>query len=188
MSFYTDSAKKFKFEPLPNNTNKTKKAFITGFANAVAATNLSAYEKVAWLKYAAEQLPQQMPGDEGLNPVEGPGPGFMPEGAGMGGGGGEEAQIQQLLESLPGNTPEEKLQAAVMMLMEQQQQQGGPAPGGGAGIEPDADNMMGGQEGGQPQIDPALLQQLLSQGGGQEGAGMPPQPGMPPQGKPPGQP
>lgn len=177
MSFYTSQAKSFKFQKMPDNKPNTKRAYAFGFIRAVATSPLSAAEKVAWMKYAAEAMP---PGDEegGVEPVAGPGPGFVPEGA------PEEQQVQQLLEALPGNTAEEKLHAAVMALLEAQQA-GGEAGGdaGAGGIE----DSGGGIEGPGGQIDPQLLQQLLSQGGPAGGPPpMPPQ--LPPAGQPPGKP
>lgn len=173
MSFYTGPAKSFKFQHMPNNRPtkpNTKRAFALGFVKAISAAPLEAGEKVAWIKYAAEALPT----DEGVEPVAGPGPGFVPEGA------PEEQQVQQLLEALPGNSPEEKLHAAVLALLEAQQ--------AGAGEDGGVEDPAGGVEPPGRQIDPALLQQMLSQGG--PAAGAPP---MPPQGRsqaggPPGRP
>jgi len=183
MSFYTAQSKSFKFPSMPDNKPRTKRAFALGFVRAVAASPLSANEKVAWMKYAAGAMPPGgPPGDDGggeVDPVAGPGPGFVPEGA------PEEQQIQQLLEALPGNSAEEKLHAAVVALLEAQQGGGGDAGG--------VEDPGGGVEGPGGQIDPALLQQLLSQGGGQAGGppgggqagGPPPGPPTPPPGKPP---
>ena len=143
MAFFTANTKSFKFPDLPNNKGRTKSAFVTGFANAVAGSKLGPSEKLAWLKYAAEQLPQG-PAQEEINPVEGPGPGFMPEGQeGPPGGGGEDAAaLEQLLASLPGNTPEEKLQAAVELIM-QLEGQGGGQPGQGPEIPQGPQGMQG---------------------------------------------
>lgn len=177
MAFYSDSttenAKKFKFPALPGNGSKVKKeAFISGFLGAVTSANMSAGEKVAWLKYAADQMPTMGQGQP-PQPVEGPGPGFMPEGAEGPGAesteGGLPPELQQILEALPGNSVEEKLHSALIALAALE----GPG-GAGGGIEPGAGMTPGGDagaEGGGGQIDPALLQQLLSQQGGAPGAG-----------------
>lgn len=160
MSIYTENAKKFKFDNVPNNEKKTKEAYLRGFTSAALEAPLSAAQKLACIKYAADQAG----GD--IQPVQGPGPGFVPEGAEGGeaedAGGGDEAMLQQLIQSMPGNTPEEKLHAAVMLLA---QSQGGPAPGGGEGIEPDQDDA--GQGGGQ--VDPSIIAHLLGGQGGQPG-------------------
>lgn len=174
MSFYTAQSKSFKFPNMPDNKPSTKRAFALGFVRAVAAAPLSANEKVAWMKYAAGALPPGgPPEDDGgggeVEPVAGPGPGFVPEGA------PEEQQIQQLLEALPGNSPEEKLHSAVVALLEAQQ-----AGGEGGGPDGGVEDPNGGIEGPGGQIDPQILQQLLSQGGGQAG-GPPPGPPGPPQ-------
>ncbi len=164
MAFYTSKSKEFSFPDLPDN-KKSKKAFVCGFIGAIASSPLSATEKVAWLKYANElPVPPGGGGPEEIDPVAGPGPGFLPEGA------PEEQQIQQLLEALPGNTPEEKLQSAVMALLEAQQGGGGEMGGAPGGVEGPETGVE--EEGGQ--LDPALLQQLLSQTqGGAPGPGGP---------------
>lgn len=190
MSFYTAPASKFKFDNLPNNQPKSKKAFVTGFVRAIAEAPLSAVEKLAWVKYANNVPPGPggpppgagapppgglgAPGgpEEGAEPVAGPGPGFLPEGA------GDEQAIQQLLEALPGNTPEEKLQSAVMALLEAQE--GGA--GGDGGIEDDGTGI----ESGDGELDPALVQQLMAMQGPPQGQRPPP--GGPPQQPPPGGP
>ena len=195
----------YKFPALPDNGSKTKtkKAYLTGFVNAITGSSMSAVEKVAWLKYAAASPggPPPPPGAGGpppdaggMDPVAGPGPGFVPEDGAVGGAGPQvdPAMIQQILASLPGNSPEEKLQAAVEMLA---QQGGGGAPGvedAGSGVEPGAPDQMtdGGDGGGAPgggggQVDPALIQHLMSQMGGAGGpppGGPQPPPGGPPQG------
>lgn len=184
MSFYTSPAGKFKFNALPDNGSKNKKAYVIGFAKAVAGSNMSATEKVAWLKYANNLPPGAPPpgagpggpppgagpgGPGGPEPVAGPGPGFVPEGA------PDEQAIQQLLEALPGETPEEKLHAAVMALLEAQD----AGAGDDGGVEDDGTGVEDGE------LDPALIQQLL---GGQQGPppGAAPGPGAGP--RPPGPP
>lgn len=184
MSFYTEQAKSFKFPSLPGTSkgksccdnNKKEAAFTHGFVSAVLSAQLSPYEKVAWLKYAAE-MPPGGPGGPGggdIQPVEGPGPGFVPEQGGEPGGEGGDVspeEIQQILASLPGNSIEEKLHNAVMALANMQHEgQEGP---GQEGAE------QGGPGGGAGGIDPALLQHLMSGAGGPGGPGNPGGPGGP---------
>lgn len=167
MAFYTDKAKKYKFPSLPDNKggNSKEAAFARGFMTAIAGSGISAAEKVAWFKFAAEQLPPpggQPGGEPPLQPVEGPGPGLMPEGGPEAGGAGPgDEEIQEILASLPGNTAEEKLQSAVMLLASQGAggQPGGPEEGGPGMGGP------GGPEG--AGLPPELMQQLMSgmQGG-----------------------
>lgn len=178
MSFYTSPASKFKFQNLPDNKPNSKKAFVTGFIRAIAEAPLSATEKLAWVKYAGN-VPPPGPGgpeEEGggdVDPVAGPGPGFVPEGA------GDEQAIQQLLEALPGNTMEEKLHAAAVALLQAQQE----GAGDDGGVEDDGS----GVESGDGQLDPAIIQQLMGQQGPPPGGPQPPQGGPPPQ-QPPGAP
>ena len=182
MSFYTSPASKFKFKALPGS-DQEKKAFLTGFIKAVAEAPLSATEKVAWIKYANQAPPPVPPGadgggddDGGVEPVAGPGPGFVPEGA------PEEQQIQQLLAALPGETIEDKLHAAAVALLEAQQ----AGAGDDSGVEDDGT----GVEQGGGQLDPSIIQQLMSQqgppqpapGGPPPGGGQKPPPGAPPKG------
>lgn len=189
MSFYTSPAGKFKFNALPDNGSKNKKAYVIGFAKAVAGSDMSATEKVAWLKYANNLPPGAPPPGAGRGgpppgagpggpggpvgdpePVAGPGPGFVPEGA------PDEQAVQQLLEALPGETPEEKLHSAVMALLEAQD-----AGADDGGVEDDGTGVEDGE------LDPALIQQLLGgQQGPPPGAGPGPGPGAGP--RPPGPP
>lgn len=199
MSYFTEDAKKFRFPSLPDNGSKKKQAYVMGFAKAVAASQLSPGEKVAWLKYAAQQVPSQDPSAPGgpLPPQQDPGApmddgGGDPLAAEANGGapGGDDEVAQQILQSLPGNSVEEKLHAAVMILAQMQGGDQAVLPGAGPGIEPggmdpaaEAGEAAGGPGSGDPDgaggIDPAVLQQLLSQMGG--AGGPPPGPKGPPQ-------
>lgn len=185
MSFYTSPAGKFKFQNLPDNKPNSKKAFVTGFIRAIAEAPLSATEKLAWVKYAGNVPPPPGPGgpDNGggdIDPVAGPGPGFVPEGA------GEEQAVQQLLDALPGNSMEEKLHAAAVALLQAQQEGAGDDSGvgdpgagvGDGGVEDDGTGI----ESGDGQLDPALIQQLMSQQGPPPQGGPQPPPGAPPKG------
>lgn len=153
---------------MPDNKPNSKKAFVTGFIRAIAEAPLSATEKLAWVKYAGNVPPP--PGPDGpdngggdIDPVAGPGPGFVPEGA------GEEQAVQQLLDALPGNSMEEKLHAAAVALLQAQQEGAGDDSGvgdpgagvGDGGVEDDGTGI----ESGDGQLDPALIQQLMSQQG-----------------------